>query len=77
MKRKVKSMLIIFFDIKGIASKELFLAVQRVSSTYCCDTLRLLRANVGRFCLELWRQKNQLLHHDNTVSHLFFTKKTP
>jgi hypothetical protein len=33
---KVKSMLIIFFDIKRIVHKEFVLAVQAVNSAYCC-----------------------------------------
>jgi hypothetical protein len=40
VKRKVKSMLIIFFDIKGIVHKEFALAGQTVISAYCCDDLR-------------------------------------
>jgi hypothetical protein len=39
-KSKVKSMLIIFFDIKGNGLKELILAGQTVSSAYECDILR-------------------------------------
>jgi hypothetical protein len=39
MKSKVKSMLIIFFDIKGIFHKEFVLAGQTVNSTYYCDFL--------------------------------------
>jgi hypothetical protein len=35
--RKVKSMLIIFFDIKGIVDKEIVLAGQAVNSAYYCD----------------------------------------
>jgi hypothetical protein len=36
---KVKSMLIIFFDIKGIVHKEFALAGQTVNSAYYCDSL--------------------------------------
>jgi hypothetical protein len=35
--RKVKSMLIIFFDIKGIVHKEFVLADQTVNSAYYAD----------------------------------------
>jgi hypothetical protein len=52
---KVKSMLIIFFDIKGIVHKEVILAGQTVNSAYYCDVLRRLSENVRRFCPELWR----------------------
>jgi hypothetical protein len=74
MKTKVKSMLIIFFDIKGIVLKEYVLAGQTVSFAYYCD-LRQLRKNVQRICPELWRQKNWLLHHDNAPSHTSFFKR--
>jgi hypothetical protein len=40
VKSKVKCMLIIFFDIKGIIHKEFILAGQKVNSAYCCDVLR-------------------------------------
>jgi hypothetical protein len=69
VKSKIKSMLIIFFNIKGIVHKEVVPAVQRVNSVYYCDVLRLLRENVRRLRPELWRQKNWLLHHDNAPSH--------
>jgi hypothetical protein len=36
-KMKVKSMLIIFFDIKGIVHKEFVLAGRTVNSAYYCD----------------------------------------
>jgi hypothetical protein len=54
VKRKVKSMLIIFFDIKGIIHKEFVLAGQIVTSAYYCDILWRLRENVRRFRPELW-----------------------
>jgi hypothetical protein len=37
VKSKVKSMLITFFDIKGIVHKEFVLAGQTVNSAYYCD----------------------------------------
>jgi hypothetical protein len=46
VKSKVKSMLIIFFDIKGIVHKEFFLASQAVNSAYYCDVLQRLHENV-------------------------------
>jgi histone-lysine N-methyltransferase SETMAR len=67
-------MLIIFFDIEGIVHKEFVLADQTINSAYYCDVLRQLRENLRRLRPKLWRQKNWLLHHDNTPSHTsFFT----
>jgi hypothetical protein len=69
-------MLIIFFDIKGIVHKEFVLAGQIVNSSYYRDVLQRLCENVLRLCPELWRQKNWLLHHDNTPFHTsFFTRE--
>jgi hypothetical protein len=59
---KVKSMLIIIFDIKRTVHKEFVLAGQTVNSTYC-DILRRLRENV---------RKNWLLHQDNAPIHTSF-----
>jgi hypothetical protein len=65
-------MLIIFFDIKGIVHKEFVLAGKTVNSVFGCDALRRLRENVRRLRLELWRQTNWLLHHNNASSHISF-----
>jgi hypothetical protein len=70
VKSKVKSMLIIFSDIKGIVDKEFALVGQTVNSKYYCGILRPLRENARRLHPELWRQNNQ----DNAPSHTsFFT----
>jgi hypothetical protein len=71
MKRKIKIMIIIFFDIKGTLHKESVMAGQTTNFAYC-DDLRRLRKNVCKLRPELWRQKNWLLHHDNAPSHAFF-----
>jgi hypothetical protein len=47
-KRKVKSMLIVFFDIKGIVHKEFVLTGQTANSKYCCDIIWQLHENVRR-----------------------------
>jgi hypothetical protein len=69
---KVKSMLIIFFDIRGIVHKEFVLAGQIVNSAYYCDILRRLSENVQSLRFEFWRQK-----YWQTPSHMasgFLTK---
>jgi hypothetical protein len=57
VKSKVKSMLIIFFDIKGIVHNEFVLADQTVNFAHYCDVLRRLRENVRKLCPDIW-QKN-------------------
>jgi hypothetical protein len=71
LKSKDKSMLIIFFNFKGIVHKEYVLADTTANFAYCCNVLRRLRENVLRLRLEIWRQKYWLLHH-NAPSHTFF-----
>jgi hypothetical protein len=56
MESKVKSMLIISFDIKGIVHKEFVLTDQTVNTAYFCDISLRLRENVLRLRPELWRQ---------------------
>jgi hypothetical protein len=75
-KGKVRSMLIIFFDFKGILQKEFVLVGQTVNSAYYCDVLRRLRENVAKTVPELWLQKNSLLQHDNASSHISFLTRT-
>jgi transposase len=76
MRSEVKSMLIIFYDIKGIVHKEFVLAGQTVNSVFYCDVLQRLHENMQRLRPELCRQKNWLLHHDNAPSHTsFFTRE--
>jgi hypothetical protein len=48
VKSKVKSTLIIFFDIEGIVHKRFVMAGQTVNSAYYRDTFQQLRENVQR-----------------------------
>jgi hypothetical protein len=52
VKSKLKNMLNILFDIKGIIYKEFIRAGQTVKSTYYCNVLRQLRENVQTLCSE-------------------------
>jgi hypothetical protein len=76
VKSKVKSMLIILFDIKRIVHKEIILVGQTVNFVYFCDSLWRLRENVQKLYPELWRQQNWPLLHDNALFHTsFFTRE--
>jgi hypothetical protein len=52
-KNKVKSMLSISFEFKGIVYKKIGLEGQRVNYAYCCHILRRLLDNVRRLHPEL------------------------
>jgi hypothetical protein len=76
-KSKDKSMLIISLTSKGSFTKNSsWQAKQSIQYTTVCDVLQRLRTNLRRLWPELWRQKNWLLHQDNTPSHTsFFTSE--
>jgi hypothetical protein len=61
VKSKVKSMLIIFFDMKGIVHKESILAGQTVNSVYYCD--------IDDDCMNLATEE-LAVHHDNSLFHI-------
>jgi hypothetical protein len=70
-----KSMLIVFFDVKGIVHREFVPPKMTVNSDFYCDVLRRLRENVQRKRPELWRNHNWLLHHDNAPAHTSRTRQ--
>jgi hypothetical protein len=70
---KVRSMFIIFFDIKWIVHKEFVLLDQTVNSIYCCDILWWLCEILLRLRPELRWQKDWLLHHNNAPSYIPFS----
>ena len=69
MNRILKSMIITFFDIKGIVHKELVPTGQTVNSGLYCEVLRRLLEKVRRHRPQLWREQIWLLQHDNAPSH--------
>ena len=69
VKSNVKSMIITFFDVKGIVHKKFVPTDQTVNSGLYCDVLRRLHENVLRCCPKLWQEQTRLLQHDNAASH--------
>jgi len=69
VKSNVKSMIITFFDVKGIVHKEFVPTGQTVNSGFYCDVLRRLRENMRSHFPQLWREQTWLLRCDNALSH--------
>ena len=69
VKSNFKSMIITFFDSKGIVHKEFVPTGQTVNSGFYCEVLWRLRENVQRHRPQLWQERTWLLHHDNAPSH--------
>ena len=64
-----KSMLICFFDQKGIVHKEFVPPGQTVNAAFYVEVLKRLRENVRRKRPDQWRNNIRLLHHDDAPAH--------
>lgn len=72
-KFRVKAMLIMFFDKKGIIHSEFVAQIQTVNCHFYLEDLKRLQSRVKRVRKEIastWR-----LHHDNAPSHTVFIIK--
>ena len=68
-KSKIKVMLTVFFDYRGVVHFEYLPTGQTVNSQYYLGVMRRLRDAVRRKRPELWADNSWLLHHDNAPSH--------
>lgn len=69
-KSKVKTMLIVFFDIKGIVHHEFVPPGQTVNAKFYVEVLKRLKRRVNRVRQDIaadWK-----LHHDNAPAHTAF-----
>jgi len=71
-KRKLKTMLICFFDQEGIVHREFVPPGMTVNADFYCDVLRRLRENVQCKMPQKWQNQNLIIHHDNAPAHRFF-----
>ena len=69
VKSSVKTMLICFFDVKGIVHKEFVPAGHTVNQTLYLAVLKRLRDSVRRKRPDLWQSGGWWLHHDNAPAH--------
>jgi transposase len=66
---KIKTMLIIFFDIRGVVHHEYILASQTVNAKFYVEVLKRLRERVRLARPELWTENAWILHQDNAPLH--------
>jgi len=69
VKSNVKTMLICFFDIKGLVHFEFAPQGQTVNQQFYLEVLKRLRDAVRRKRSNLWQSGEWLLHHDNAPAH--------
>ena len=63
VRSNIKSILICFFDQKGIVHKEFVPSGQTVNAAFYVEVLKRLRKNVRRKLPDQWRNNTWLLHH--------------
>ncbi|UYV68864.1 hypothetical protein LAZ67_6001339 [Cordylochernes scorpioides] len=69
-KSRIKTMIIVFFDIRGIVHCEFLPQGQTVNSAFYLEVLRRLKRRIARVRTDI---KNTVkLHHDNATSHTAF-----
>ncbi|KAJ4434289.1 hypothetical protein ANN_22841 [Periplaneta americana] len=69
VRSKIKVMLTVFFDVRGIVHHEYAPEGQMVTKEYYHDVLRRLRDAVRRKRPDMWTANNWHLHHDNAPAH--------
>jgi hypothetical protein len=68
-KQKVKAMVTVFFDIRGIFTIEWVPEAQTVNQKYYLEVLTKLRERVRKKRSEFWKKKSLILHQNNAPAH--------
>ena len=66
---KIKVLLVVFFDWKGIVHHEFVPRGQMVNKQLYQEVLARLRDAVRRKMPKLWENQTRMLHHDNAPAH--------
>jgi transposase len=69
VRSKVKVLLTVFFDYRGIAHHSYAPTGQTINKEYYLEVIRHLRDAVRCKRLDLWASRNWQLHHDNAPAH--------
>ena len=68
-KSRVKTMLLTFFDIRGIVHYEFVPTGQTVNQVFYLEVLERLREKVRWKRPEIFANNSWILHHDNATAH--------
>ncbi|CAK1594867.1 unnamed protein product [Parnassius mnemosyne] len=68
-KSKIKVMLTVFFDHRGVVQSEFLQTGQAVNKEYYLSVMRRLSEAIRKKRPELWADNFWFLHHDNAPSH--------
>ena len=66
---KIKVMLTVFFDFRGVVHYEFLPPSQTVNKEYYLSVMRRLREAIRKKRPDLWKDNSWFLHHDNAPSH--------
>ncbi|UYV61764.1 EPHX1 [Cordylochernes scorpioides] len=69
VRSNVKVLLTVFFDCRGVVHHEFLPQGRTVNKEYHLQVMRNLREAIRQKRLDLWKNKNWLLHHDNAPAH--------
>ncbi|UYV83425.1 hypothetical protein LAZ67_23000967 [Cordylochernes scorpioides] len=69
VRSNVKVLLTVFFDCRGVVHHEFLPQGRTVNKEYYLQVMRNLREAIRQKRPDLWKNKNWLLHHDNTPAH--------
>ncbi|UYV80564.1 hypothetical protein LAZ67_19000694 [Cordylochernes scorpioides] len=70
VRSNVKALLTVFFDCRGVVHHEFLPQGRTVNKNYYLQVMRNLREAIRQKRLDLWKNKNWLLHHDNAPAHI-------
>lgn len=66
---KIKVMLTVFFDCRGVVHSEFLPEGQTVNKEYYLEVMRRLREKIRLKRPDLWKNNSWILHHDNAPAH--------
>jgi histone-lysine N-methyltransferase SETMAR len=66
---KVKVLLTVFFDYRGVVHKEFLPTGQTVNKEYYLSVMQRLRESIRKNRPDLWKNNSWFLHHDNAPAH--------